>query len=69
MISAVETKRPSRSGPTCATNLRNPAGPAAIDAATIGRMNESNVAQTQMVAFVAMSFFFEDGAMLFLSKR
>lgn len=68
LIIAVEKKRPRTNGPVCAIILRNPAGPSAIDAATIGRMNESSVAPAQMAAFAVMSFFFADGVIVFFSK-
>ena len=69
LISAVETSSPNNNGPVCTIILRNPAGPSAIDAATIGRMKESNVAPAQMAAFAAISFFFADGVIVFFSER
>ena len=69
LISAVETRRPNNNGPVCTIILRNPAGPSVIDSATIGRMNESNVAPAQMAAFVVMSFFFADGVIEISSER
>ena len=68
-MSAVETRSPNNNGPVCTIILRNPAGPSATDSATIGRMKESKVAPAQIAAFVAMSFFFADGVIVFFSER
>ncbi len=69
LINAVDRKSPSNKGPVCTISLMNPAGPSETDSATIGRINENNVAAAQMAAFAAISFVFADGVIVYFHER
>jgi hypothetical protein len=63
LITRDEIAIPTTNGNAKQKAWRNLAGPDDRDSATNGKMNAARVAPTQIMALVAIKFFFSDGVM------